>query len=195
SEISLMPEGLAQGLSEQDLVDLLAFLTTLKQPVSIIGRFDALTLPGDGANPTRVDPKAKFDPAATIEDHSGAKHTWHRVEADAEGRIELAPLVGGTTSEPVVHLLAPVTSPDAQTARLILDTNAEVQVWVGGNEVHLSRTGNDGPRTAEVALPKGTTNLLVRVWKNLDGAAVVTTLVTDTPLEFSPSEAAKVSAR
>jgi putative heme-binding domain-containing protein len=195
SEISLMPEGLAQGLTEQDLVDLLAFLTTLKQPVSIIGRFDALTLPSAGANPPRIDPRAKFDPTATIEDPSGAKHTWRRVEADAEGRIELAPLTGGVASGPVVHLHAPVTSPDAQPARLIVDTNAEVQVWVGGVEVHLSRTGADAPRTAEITLPRGTTDLLVRVSKHVEGAAVVTTLVTNTPLEFSPSETAKVSAR
>lgn len=32
----------------------------LKQPVSIIGRFDALTLTGGGANKPRVNPKAKI---------------------------------------------------------------------------------------------------------------------------------------
>src|SRR5262249_15411565 len=67
SEISLMPEGLAETLTEQELVDLLAFLATLKQPVSIVGRFDALTLPDSGGRP-RIDPGAKFDPAAKVED-------------------------------------------------------------------------------------------------------------------------------
>ena len=37
SEVSLMPEGLAQTMSDQDLVDLLAFLGALKLPVSIVG--------------------------------------------------------------------------------------------------------------------------------------------------------------
>ncbi|HEU5118891.1 MAG TPA: HEAT repeat domain-containing protein, partial [Isosphaeraceae bacterium] len=42
SEVSLMPEGLAEGLSEQDLVDLMVFLNTLRQPVSIVGEAQAV---------------------------------------------------------------------------------------------------------------------------------------------------------
>ena len=39
SDVSLMPEGLAQTMTDQELVDLLAFLTTLQQPVSIVGQY------------------------------------------------------------------------------------------------------------------------------------------------------------
>jgi len=64
SEISLMPDGLAGSLSEQDLVDILAFLTTLKQPVSIVGRFDAIGPLGEAT--VSLDPKTKFDPSTRI---------------------------------------------------------------------------------------------------------------------------------
>ena len=37
SDVSLMPEGLAQTMTDQELVDLLVYLTTLRQPVSIVG--------------------------------------------------------------------------------------------------------------------------------------------------------------
>ena len=37
-----MPEGLAQTMTDQELVDLLAFLTTLKQPVSIVGQYQVI---------------------------------------------------------------------------------------------------------------------------------------------------------
>ena len=37
SDVSLMPEGLAQTMTDQEFVDLLAYLTTLRQPVSIVG--------------------------------------------------------------------------------------------------------------------------------------------------------------
>ena len=39
SDVSLMPEGLAQSLTERELVNLLVYLTTLKQPVSIVGQY------------------------------------------------------------------------------------------------------------------------------------------------------------
>ncbi len=42
SDVSLMPEGLAQTMTDQELVDLLAYLTTLKQPVSIVGQYQVI---------------------------------------------------------------------------------------------------------------------------------------------------------
>ena len=49
SDVSLMPEGLAQTMSDQQLVDLLAILSTLRKPVSIVGQYHVigpLTEPG-----------------------------------------------------------------------------------------------------------------------------------------------------
>ncbi len=42
SDVSLMPEGLAQTMTDEELVDLLAYLTTLRQPVSIVGQYHAV---------------------------------------------------------------------------------------------------------------------------------------------------------
>src|SRR5262249_53159086 len=42
SDVSLMPEGLAETMSDQDLVDLLAFLSSLRQPVSIVGQYQVI---------------------------------------------------------------------------------------------------------------------------------------------------------
>ncbi len=42
SDVSLMPDGLAQGLTESELVDLIAFLHTLRQPVAIAGQYHVL---------------------------------------------------------------------------------------------------------------------------------------------------------
>jgi putative heme-binding domain-containing protein len=64
SDLSLMPENLAQTMSDQDLVDLLAFLSTLKQPVSIVGLYHALGPVAEGDGPPALDPKAKVDPSA-----------------------------------------------------------------------------------------------------------------------------------
>ena len=42
SDVSLMPEGLAQTMTAQELVDLLSYLTTLRRPVSIVGQYQAI---------------------------------------------------------------------------------------------------------------------------------------------------------
>ena len=55
-------------------------------------------------------------------------------------------------------------------------------------------TSAESARTTTVDLPGGTTDLLIRV-AAAPNAAVVVTFVADKPLEFSPAEAAKVSAR
>src|SRR5262249_54923555 len=61
SDVSLMPEGLAQALTDDELVDLLAYLGTLRQPVSILGQCHAIgPLDEPGATP-RIDPSASVD--------------------------------------------------------------------------------------------------------------------------------------
>ena len=42
SDVSLMPEGLAQTMTTQEVVDLLSYLTTLRRPVSIVGEYHAI---------------------------------------------------------------------------------------------------------------------------------------------------------
>ena len=42
SDVSLMPEGLAQTMTTQELVDLLSYLTTLRRPVSIVGQYQVI---------------------------------------------------------------------------------------------------------------------------------------------------------
>src|SRR5262249_153992 len=42
SDISLMPEGLVQTMTIQDLADLLSFLTTLRRPVSNVGEYQVI---------------------------------------------------------------------------------------------------------------------------------------------------------
>jgi putative membrane-bound dehydrogenase-like protein len=192
SEISLMPEGLAQTLSEQDLVDLLAFLATLKQPVSIVGRFDALSLVERDGKPS-VDPKAKFDPSARVKGPDGQEVPWRRLDADAEGRIDLAPLDSGPAPR-AIYLHTPVTSPVAQEARLVLDTKAGVRAWLGGEEIRLPSPTDDGPRAVSIRLPSETTDLILQV-SGGSGNALVATFVSDKPLEFSAMESTKVSRR
>ena len=59
SEVSLMPEGLAQTMSDQELVDLLAFLSTLRQPVSIVGQYHVIGPVAEAEGTPAFDPRRR----------------------------------------------------------------------------------------------------------------------------------------
>jgi hypothetical protein len=69
---------------------------------------------------------------------------------------------------------------------LVLDTKADVKAWLDDSPIDLKAMEGE-PLAASLSLPKGTSRLLVRVPGGAD-AEVVATLVSDQPLEFSPTD-------
>ena len=164
AEISLMPEGLAESFHEGELVDLLTYLSGLRQPVSIVGVAFA------------AGPDAELDDPTA----------WTQVTADAEGRLDLSPFaVEGQAS--ATQLRVPITSNTAQDARLILDGPTEARAWLDGRPLELARSTDSDPFSAEIALPAGSVELRVEVLASA-GSSVVATIVADEPVEFSESE-------
>ncbi len=62
SDVSLMPEGLAQTMTDEELVDLLAYLTTLRQPVSIVGQYHAVGPIHEASGAPTIDVASKVKP-------------------------------------------------------------------------------------------------------------------------------------
>jgi putative membrane-bound dehydrogenase-like protein len=188
SDVSLMPEGLAQTMTDQELVDLLAFLGTLRQPVSIVGQYSVAgpILEPDGA--ATIDASRALDLRAPLADGRGDQVAWRRVTANAEGSIDLSAQTGGDPKRAAYAVVA-VESSVRQQAGLVLDTPANVSAWLGGKPVSLSsRTAGQGEtRSARVDLPQGACTLLIRI---VGGAAahvpvtLVTTFVSDKPVAF-----------
>jgi putative heme-binding domain-containing protein len=181
SEISLMPEGLAQVLHEQEIVDLLVYLTTLKQPVSIVGQFGLVGPVSDTADQPAIDPANAIKSA---EEH---KHPFRRINANAEGVVDLVPALG-TDAGKAAYLHTPVTNAVDQEVRIVLDSQADLKAWLGGKPIDLPAPSAGEPRSFTITLPKGTTDLLIRV-PGGNNASVVATFVSARPIEFSPVEA------
>ena len=192
SEVSLMPEGLAETMSDDDLVDLLAFLASLRQPVSIVGQYHVVGPLAETGDTRAFDLGAKVDLASPLRSPDGKEIAWRRVDANAEGLVDVTPLTGDDPSR-AVYLYIPVISPVAQEARLVLDTKAHVEAWLNGRPVTLPEPGADSTRSVVVNLPLGPNELLIRLPGGPD-APLVTTLVAGQPLEFRAVDA-KVSAR
>jgi putative membrane-bound dehydrogenase-like protein len=192
SDISLMPEGLAQTMTDQELVDLLAYLTTLKQPVSIVGQYQAIGPLQEPDGKPLVSSAAKLDLETAVDDGRGHKLMWRRFSANAEGQVDLSPFVG--ERKETAYAWVPVHSPVGQRATLVVDTPVEVDVWLNGKSVALSGKSESriDPRSAVVDLPDEPSTLLIRLTSGgrADGQAwLVTTLVADRPVGFSVADA------
>ncbi len=198
SDMSLMPEGLAQTMSDQQLVDLLAYLSTLRRPVSIAGQYHVIgPLTEPGGEPD-IDPDAKIDLGATVRGPRRQVLAWRRLDANAEGLADLTAMVAGNARN-VVYAYTPVTSPIEQRASLVVETHSNLTVWSGGKPVITSSPTHlmSEPRGVEVTLPKSTSTLLIGL--NVGGrpggqATLVTTIVSAQPVSFTGGEAS-LSAR
>ncbi|APW61056.1 PVC-type heme-binding CxxCH protein [Paludisphaera borealis] len=195
SDVSLMPENLAQTMTDGDLVDLVVYLGTLKQPVSIIGQYQVV---GPIVEPTAahaIDPTSRVDLDAEVSDGEGRKLSWRRINANAEGIVDLSPLLT-PGSRQVAYGVVPIVSSAAQKARLVLDTPADVAVWHNGKPTTLTRPQGGGPFSAEIELPEGPSALVIRVTAGKTGSAapLVTTIVAPRTVDFSAG-ASGLSAR
>ena len=90
SDVSLMPEGLAQTMSDQELVDLLAFLSTLRQPVSIVGQYHVIGPVDRGRRRADARPERQGRPRrARCAARRARSLAWRRLDANAEGLVDL----------------------------------------------------------------------------------------------------------
>jgi putative membrane-bound dehydrogenase-like protein len=189
SDVSLMPEGLAQTMTDQELVDLLTYLGTLRQPVSIVGQYSVIGPIFESGGAPTIDAGATLDLRATVADGRGRQVSSRRLSANAEGLVDLSAQIG-SDSNSAAYAVIGVDSPARQEARLVLDTPADVSAWLGGKAVPLSSrsAGQREPRSAKLDLPQGASTLLIRINGSSatprDQAALVTTFVSGRPVSF-----------
>jgi putative membrane-bound dehydrogenase-like protein len=192
SDVSLMPEGLAETMTDAELIDLLTFLSTLKDPVSIVGQYQATGPVSEPNGTPSLDPSQKVDTSINLRGPEGQKLSWRRLDANAESLADLA-LVAGDDATKAAYLFVPVASPVAQQALFVLDTKADVKAWLNGKPLALPNSGDDATRSLTVDLPQGPSELLIRV-AGSPAASIVTTFVAGKPLAFQ-AKGAKAAPR
>ncbi|MGC8639628.1 MAG: PVC-type heme-binding CxxCH protein [Isosphaeraceae bacterium] len=189
SDVSLMPEGLAQTLAPEELIDLLAFLSSLRQPVSIVGQYHVIGPMTEPGGKRTFDGSSKIDLAANVRGPRAEPLTWRRLAANAEGLADLTAMAGGSP-QTVIYAATKVTSPIDQPAKLVVETHSGVTVWLRGNQVISSgpTRATSEPREVEVTLPRGTSTLLLRLTGGLQKTGqgtLVTTFVSARAVSFT----------
>ncbi len=182
-DVSLMPADLVANLTEQNLADLLEYLSTLRQPVSTAREYYVLgPLAADSsAAQQRPDLKSKWP------DAEGGDSRWRRVAAESDGRLDVSAQLGSKEGRIVLCYL-PVKSSRQQSARVVINSASDVTMWINGNAVTMKQRRRESTEIAglaDVKLQRGVNDLVVRVASGGDTADVTITLITDREISYS----------
>jgi putative membrane-bound dehydrogenase-like protein len=172
---SLMPEDVVVHLSEDELVDLVEYLFSLKTAAlavdvwHIIGPFDNGT--GMEGLDRVLPPEKAIDLKATYAGKDG-KVSWRTVKAGPGGYVDLQAFFAPHSNNIVSYLTRDVISPVDQEATVLLGSDDGAKLWINGELVHtirLTRAAAPEQDTVKVKLKKGTSTILLKI-NNGDGA-------------------------
>jgi putative membrane-bound dehydrogenase-like protein len=180
--VSIMPANLVETMTEQDLADLIAYLATLRQPVSAVGQYYLLgplaTGTYDGAAPPDLQ---KSWPGV-----SGGRVRWQRSSTSRDDRLDLSSLLGSQAGSEI-YCFVPYASPRAQDARIVVTTTSTIQLWHNGQPVALERPAKDDSATlwqGSLKLQAGANRLTIRVASGQVDSGLITTLITGRAIHF-----------
>jgi putative membrane-bound dehydrogenase-like protein len=166
---SLMPEDLVAYMSEDDLVDMVEYLLTLKTPAlavdwwHIVGPFDN----GSGMQGLdRVFPPEKGIDLKAIYAGKSGKIAWRKVKPGPGGYVDLQAFFSPKSANIVSYLTRDFESPAAQDATVLLGTDDGAKLWLNGALVHTARvTRAAAPEqdSVKVKLKKGTNRIVLKI--------------------------------
>jgi len=159
---SIMPEDIIAALTEDELVDLVAYLETLKTAAftpdafQMVGPFPAESMAK--ALDTVFEPERGPVPVPP--------NKWRALRPDGKGYFDLAAAHGAKAANSASYMYVEVESPVEQAAEILLGPDDGARLWVNGKEVHTSRESKAAAPEAHkvsVKLAKGTNTVLLKV--------------------------------
>jgi putative membrane-bound dehydrogenase-like protein len=171
---SLMPDDLLRFISEDELVDIVEYLFSLKTSAlsmdywHIVGPFD------NGANDAGLD--QVFPPEKTLDlkaEYKGklGKVRWRTVKPDGTGYLDLKAHYGKDSPQIVSYLCRAIESPAEQEATVLIGTDDGAKLFVNGELVFTERRHDAAipeKHAVKVKLKKGRNQLLLKI-NNGDG--------------------------
>jgi putative heme-binding domain-containing protein len=171
-KLSIMPEDIVAGLTEDELVDLVAYLETLKTPAltpdafHVVGPFPAKSM-DDAMDKTFGPEKGEFNPGAEFATGADQRiFRWKTIRPDGKGYFDLAGLHGTTANNSASYMFVEIDSPTEQAGEVLLGVDDGAQLWVNGKDVFTTReTKAAAPEQHRVAvkLKKGANAILLKV--------------------------------
>jgi putative membrane-bound dehydrogenase-like protein len=171
SLVSLMPDNLVAALTEDELIDLVEYMFTLKTasltPESwhIVGHF-----PNDG-NDSALDTDLGLESAKAIDLSAAVKGPngplkWTTVHVNAAGYVDLMAHYPGKSAHSASYLYRVIESPADQEGVLLFGNDDGAKVWVNGEKVFENRehlAASPGRHRIPVKLKKGPNAVLIKI--------------------------------
>ncbi|HQR41289.1 MAG TPA: HEAT repeat domain-containing protein, partial [Gemmatales bacterium] len=166
---SIMPDNLVSFLTEDELVDVVAYLTTLKSPALSIDRWQVVgPFPSDNNDSgleKKHGPEAGYNASATYPGKKGLVK-WNTISTNAAGYLDLAELHGDEGKSSVSYVYAEIDAPKEGWGDIKLGTDDGVNVLFNGKLVYRHRrheAAQPGRDTIAVEFQKGKNTLMLQV--------------------------------
>jgi putative heme-binding domain-containing protein len=176
---SIMPENLAQAITEQQLADLVSYLASLRQPVTEVGEYFVLgPFPAGSYDATR--------PVALDGGSNTGGLRWKSVRTSRDQFLDLSSLLGASPGQEIAAYLS-IDSPVDQEARIAVTTANAVTLAVNGKPVALSdplKNGSNTVRDGKLTLHAGKNDLLLSVSSGEVNAGLTTTFIAEQTLRI-----------
>jgi hypothetical protein len=139
SPTSLMPSDIAQTLTENELTDMVEYLTTLKTPALSLPRWHVVgPFAGDDALDRAFGPEKGYAAGATYQGATGPIG-WQLARPDSQGYVDLQTYHHADKAASAAYIAGAVESPIDQPGRVLLRTTGGAKLWVNGELIHASR--------------------------------------------------------
>ncbi len=188
---SLMPEDLVVQLSEDELIDLVEYLFTLRTAALFVDSWDIVGPFDNGSGMEGLDrvfePEKRIDLNATYAGKHG-KVSWRKVKPGAGGYVDLTAFFAPHSGNIVSYLTREIVSPVDQEATVLLGSDDGAKLWINGTLVHTTReTRAAAPEqdTVKVKLKKGTNRILLKINNGNDPHGFYLTVLTEQELKLA----------
>lgn len=183
---SLMPEDLLLYMTQDDLVDMVEYMTTLKTAAVAFDYWDIVGPFDNGSNDEGLDkvfpPEKGIDLKATYSGKGGATIGWKRVKPDPRGYVDLQAHYSPTSEQIVSYLVRDIESPVDQEANILIGNDDGCKVWINDKQVYNDRRHNAAVPEADrikLNLVKGRNRILIKINNGGNPHGLYFTLLSD----------------
>ncbi|MCE9532062.1 MAG: c-type cytochrome [Planctomycetes bacterium] len=171
SPVSIMPEDVIKGFTEDDLIDVVEYLFTLKT-ASLTPETWHIAGPFENQDDKGLDAEYEPEKATTIDLSATYKGKngpvkWAPIRQDGTGYVNLAARQGpGSTTNTTSYLYQQIDSLVDQEATILLGNDDGAKIWVNGTKVFENRdhfAATPERHKIAVKLKKGNNTVLMKI--------------------------------
>jgi putative membrane-bound dehydrogenase-like protein len=191
SLISIMPDNLVAALTEDELIDLVEYMLTLKTASLTPDAWHILGPFANDANDSALDTDLGLEKLSAIDLTKGLKGRdgpveWGVVRTTGTGYLDLMAHYAGKGPKSASYLYKVIESPADQDGQILMGNDDGVKVFVNGEKVFENRdhfAAEPGRNKFPVKLKKGQNTILIKIVNGDDPHGMYFALTSDQELK------------